>query len=105
MGTPAPIKTQPPKPRAKSPGKSLADFRASHDKNFIVPHKIRQALKKIGAGWEYELDLLKIAGLSTGDLAHFRDQFEDHIVNTTGKNPKRVWCGTVKLAAQLRDMV
>jgi hypothetical protein len=96
--------TRAPKSPAK-PGKSIADFRASHDKNFIVPLKIREALKKIGDGWEYESDLMKIAGLSTTDLARFRDQFESHIVMTTGKNPKRVWCGTEKLAAQLREMV
>jgi hypothetical protein len=98
MGTPA------PKSPAK-PGKSIDDFRASHDKNFIVPLKIREALKKIGDGWEYESDLMKIAGLSTTDLARFRDQFEDHIVVTSGKSQKRVWCGTAKLAAQLREMV
>ena len=95
----------PAKPASTTVGKSLAAFRASHDKNFIVPLKIREALKKIGSGWEYESDLMKIAGISTTDLGRFRDQFEDHIVVTTGKSQKRVWCGTAKLAAQLREMV
>lgn len=86
-------------------GRTVADFRAAHDKSFIVPQKIRDALKKLGDGWEYELELMKIAGLSTTDLAIFREQFQDHIVLTGGKNPKRVWCGTKELAEKLRAMV
>jgi len=90
------------KPKA---GKSLADFRASHDKNFIVPQRIQTALKKLGDGWEYEVDFIKLAGLCTTDLARFRDQFEDYFVTTNGKNPKRVWTGSKAVAQQMREMV
>jgi len=91
---------------SKRIGKSLAEFRAAHDKGFIVPQKIREALKKLGpGGWEYELEILKLAQISTTDLGTFRSEFEDHIVMTGGKNPKRVWCGSKALADQLRAMV
>ena len=95
MTTAAPEK---PKPA----GKSLAEFRAAHDKAFIVPQKIREGLKKLGGGWEYEVNFLKLAGLSTTDLANHRDAFTDHIVLV--ERTKRVWCGTKELAAKLREM-
>lgn len=86
-------------------GKSLEAFRAAHDKNYIVPGKINGALTKLGAeGWEYEVDFMKLAQLSTTDLAAFRDQFTDHIVEVGGRNPKRVWVGTKAFAKKLREM-
>jgi hypothetical protein len=89
----------------KRPGRSLDDFRAAHDKNYIVPAKVKAALESIGDGWEYQVDFLRIAGLSTTDLAAFRDQFEDHIVVTKGSNPKLIWVGNVKTAQKMREMV
>ena len=90
-----------PKP---STGKSLSDFRAAHDRNFIVPKKIMEAIKKLGSsGWEYELPMLKLAGLSTTDLATFREQFAEYIVIVD--RTKRVWCGSKELAQKLREMV
>lgn len=89
----------------KKSGRTLNDFRAAHDKNFIVPNKIRAALEKLGDGWEYEMEFMRLAGICTTDLATFRDQFGDHIVSTGGKNPKRVWAGTKALATKLREMV
>lgn len=91
-------------PRA-SVGKSLQEFRSAHDKSFWVPQRIREVLKKMGDSWEYEAGILKLAQLSTTDLAAYRDQFEDYIVVTSGRNPKRVWCGTTEMAEQLRAMV
>lgn len=85
--------------------KTLADFRAAHDKSFIIPQKIREALKKLGDGWEYELDFMRLAGLSVTDLANFREQFEGHIVVANGRNPKRVWFGNERIAAEARKMV
>lgn len=94
-------------PTVKSVGKSLADFRASHDKAFIVPNKINGALKKLGPkSWEYEIDLMRLAGgISSGDISAYRDQFADHIVVVGGKNPKRIWCGSAAFATELRSMV
>lgn len=86
-------------------GKSLQDFRAEHDKSYIVPKKIKGALEKLGDGWEYEVHFMRLAGISVTDLAAYRDQFEDHIVVVGGRNTKRVWAGTTKLAAQMREMV
>ena len=94
---------------AKPAAKTLDDFRAAHDKNVIVPNKIRaalSALEKEGAeNWEYELDFLKRSGLSVTDLATFRSQFEAHIVeaaSTHGRSAKRVWFGNAKVAAKVR---
>lgn len=86
-------------------GKSLEAFRAAHDKNYIVPTKIKVALAKLGAeGWEYEVDFMKLAQLSTTDLANFREQFTDHVVEVGGRNAKRVWVGTKSFATKLREM-
>lgn len=90
------------KNEAPKAGKSLAEFRASHDKSFIVPQKIREGLKRLGGGWDYEVNFLKLAGLSTTDLANHRDAFADHIVLVD--RTKRVWCGTKELASKLREM-
>ena len=87
-----------------SSGKSLADFRAAHDKSFIVPRKIKDAIQKLGThGWEYELGFLRLAGLSTLDLANYREAFEEYVVLV--ERTKRVWCGSKELATKLREMV
>lgn len=91
--------------KPKSAGKSIADFRAAHDKNFIVPQKIRAALTKIADGWEYESDFIRLAGITQTDVGAFREQFAQHVVETRGHNNRRVWAGTEKLADQLRAMV
>lgn len=93
----------------KKPAKTVADFRASHDPNVIVPNKIRKALETIAAGgaenWEYEGDLLKIADISVTQLSQFRDQFAAHIVEAPGthkRTARRVWFGSAKVAAKVR---
>ena len=93
--------------KTKNAGRSIEDFRAAHDKNFIVPNKIREGLAQLGPdGWEYEVGFLKIASLSTTDLARFRDHFETYIVDVGApRNPKRVWVGSVALAKKLREMM
>lgn len=91
-----------------SKGKSLEEFRSAHDKNYIVPRKIKEALAKLGDGWEYESEFMKLAGLSTTDLVTFREQFEEYIVlvkvNGTSHR-KNVWAGTPAFASKLRNMV
>lgn len=88
--------------------KTLADFRAAHDKNVIVPAKIQAALdemaKESPEQWEYERELLSRAGLSVTDLALFREQFAGHVVETSGKNAKRVWFATKKAASAARGV-
>lgn len=91
---------------SKPAGKTLADFRAAHDKNVIVPAKIRKALsemeKESAENWAYESDLIKRAGISQTDVGLFREQFAAHIVETTGKNAKRIWFASAKVAAKVR---
>lgn len=88
------------------PVKTLADFRAAHDPNVIVPTKIKKALEEMAAEgtetWEYEADLMRRASISTTDLARFRPQFEEHVVETGGRNPKKVWFASVKVAEKAR---
>lgn len=92
--------------RATTRGKTLADFRAAHDKNVIVPTKIRKVLSDMEAehpeNWCYEGELVKAAGISQTDMATFRDQFAEHIVETSGRTPKRVWFASAKAAAKVR---
>ena len=94
-----------PEPSLDSrPGRSLAEFRAAHDKNFIVPQKIKAALKALGDGWEYEAQFIRLAGLSQTEMSTFRSLFEeDHVVVVD--RTKRVWAGTKAVAAKLREMV
>jgi hypothetical protein len=89
--------------------KTLADFKAAHDPNVIIPAKIQAALdamlKEGPEHWVYEGDFLKLAGLSVTQLAEFRDRFAAHIVVVPGKSgssPKRVYFGNAKVADKLR---
>lgn len=96
------------KPQAsKATGRDLGEFRATFDKNYIVPQRIRAAIEQIGKeAWVYEVELQKLAGLSVTDLAMFRDQFEDYFVTVNDRsNKKRLWCGSKEFAVQLREMV
>lgn len=90
----------------KPAGRTLTDFRAAHDKNVIVPNKIRAALEEMlkehPENWAYEAEFMKRAGLSQTDIGMFRDQFSEHIVETSGKNAKRVWFASAKVAAKVR---
>lgn len=100
---PTPATFRPMLPQQKV-GKSLSDFRAAHDKDYIIPRKIKAALQQLGNGWEYEVDFLRIAQVSTTDLALYRDRFVDNwlVVDRSGK---RVWAGTKGLADEMRSMV
>lgn len=90
--------------------KTLSDFRASHDKNTVVPNKIKAALaamlKEGPEQYEYETDFMRRAGLSCTDLGQFRPQFEnDHVVNVgTERAPKRVWFADPKVARKARGV-
>ena len=90
----------------KAGGKTLADFRSAHDPDVLVPAKIRKALDDMRAegeeNWEYENDLMRRAGISTTYLSRYRPQFEAHIVETAGRNPKRVWFASPKVAEKAR---
>lgn len=96
---------------SKAEPRTLATFRAAHDRNVIVPNKIRAAIeqiRKVGPEhYEYEADLIRMAGISQSDMGLFRDQFEAHIVETRStpgsKNPKRVYFGDPKVAAKVRQ--
>jgi hypothetical protein len=94
------------KASAQSTGKTLADFRATHDPDVVFPAKIRKALADMEAesdeNWEYENDFMRRAGLSTTNLGRYRPQFEKHIVEIGGKNPKKVWFASAKVAEKAR---
>jgi|SRR6185437_6544756 len=98
--------------RSVTKPRTSADFRGSHDKDVVIPNKIRSALaamaKEGPEHYLYEQEFLKLAGLSTTDLARYRGQFEAHIVVVTHENgkaygsPKNVWFHNLKLAKELR---
>lgn len=83
-------------------GKCLAEFQAVHDRSFIVPKNIKQGLADLGDSWEYEAEFIKRCKLSQTDFSRYRDQFKPHIIETAGRNPKRIWAGTAKFAEALR---
>ena len=92
-----------------SKAKTLADFKAAHDPDVIVPNKMRAglaAIEKEGPeNWMYEGDFLKLTGISTTQIARYREQFAAHIIetpSTSTKSIKRVYFGSAKIAAKLR---
>jgi hypothetical protein len=60
---------------------------------------------KLGDGWQYEVEFLRFAGLSTTDLAAYREEFIEHTVNVGGRTPRRVWVGTKAAAQKMRAML
>lgn len=90
---------------AKPIGRSLDEFRATHDKSTVIPKKITAAIEKLGPeGWMYELEFIKLCECSPTDFAAFREAFEDFSVNIGGaRNPKRAWAGSKALAKKMRD--
>jgi len=96
---PSPAKATEPK-RA---GRSLAEFRATYDKDTIVPGKIKAALKTLGGGWEYEAQFARLAQVSLADLGNYRDQFANHVI--TLRESRRAWAGTTALAQAMREML
>lgn len=94
-----------PTPAAKPVGRTIDDFKASYDKSYIIPGKIKAALAKLENGWQYEVDFAKLAGVSLTDLGAYRAAFEDFIVPLNRDGGKRVWAGTKGLAQRMREMV
>lgn len=85
-------------------GYTRADFRERYDKSFIVPRRIREALKKLGQSrYLPEAEFSRLAGVSLPDLGRFRAEFdEDHVVVV--ERSKRLWCGSKALAEELRGL-
>jgi len=84
--------------------KTLQDFRAAFDKDYIVPQKIREALKTLGSSWETELDFSRLAAVTISDVANYREQFSDYVVHLR-KDRRRVWCGDKAMVLKMREMV
>lgn len=84
-------------------GRSLTEFKQTYDKDTIVPGKIRAALEKLGDSWCYEKEFVEMSGVSFGDLAAYREMFEDCWVYIK-RDSKRVWAGTPEFAAKLRSL-
>lgn len=84
-------------------GRPLAEFRKQYDKGYIVPARVKEALRGLGAGWEYEVQFARMAGVSLSDLGNFRDQFADHVVCLHGA--RRAWAGTPATAKAMREML
>lgn len=83
-------------------GLTRQDFKSKYDKNFIVPKKIKDALKKLGPDrYLPEAEFIRLAGISQTDMGFFRPQFEDDYVVVVERT-KRLWCGSKKLAAEFR---
>jgi hypothetical protein len=97
-----------PTPPKKVGGKDLEMFRAAHDRSFIIPRRIKDALATLGESWEYEAEFIKRCGLSQSDFALYRDQFADFFVETANSHRsrgKRVWAGSKAFATRLRGVV
>ena len=95
---------------AKKPAtRTLADFRAAHDPDVMIPAKIRAALETLEKEgpeeWRYEAEFISLAKVSQTQMGQYRDQFTAHIVEAPaigGRAPKRVWFATTKAARAAR---
>jgi hypothetical protein len=88
---------------SKRTGRSLSEFRQAYDKDFIVPGRIKAALRVLAGGCEYEVAFANLAGVSLADLGNYRDQFADHVV--TLRESRRAWAGTVATAKTMKGML
>ncbi len=96
----------------KSKPRTIDDFRSAHDKDVIVPNKIRAGLAKLleigPEHYEYDEGFRALCGLQSAELASYRSkhEFPNHWFLTAGangvKSSKRVWFGSAKIAARLR---
>lgn len=98
---------------AKAEPRSVATFKAQHDRNVVIPNKIRTALEKMAKDngpehYEYETEFMKLAGVGGSDLAAHRDAFTAHIVEAkpiglgNSRSTRRAWFATVKAAKAAR---
>jgi len=95
----------------KQKGKTLADFKGIHDRNTVIPAKIRaafaQMLTEDKENWDYEMDFVKRAGISMADLSVFRELFQAHVVEARAPGrsvgtTRRIWFASPKAAAEAR---
>lgn len=91
-------------------GRTLSEWRLTHDLSVHIPNKIRAALESLQQKhgkehWEYETDFVTISGVSQAHLSKFREQFTAHVVvaPSLGKRaPRTVWFVSPKVAALAR---
>ena len=84
----------------------LEEFRAAHDKSFIVPKRIQEALDSLGPDkCMYESDFIRKVNVSTNELAQYRDMFAAFWLPTTRDGRRRVWAGSKEFAEELRGLV
>jgi hypothetical protein len=93
----------------KTKAKTLADLRAVHDDNVVIPKRIRDrfaAMLKIGPEeHDYEADFLKAAKVSNNKIGAFRQEFKAHIVVVGSRNSKRIWFADPKVASRFRAAI
>jgi DNA-binding transcriptional ArsR family regulator len=85
-------------------GRSLAEFKQAHDKNTIIPEKIKKALRELGAAWEYEVEFIKRSGVGHADLNTYRSLFEENFVYLK-REGKKIWCGTAAFAQKIKELI
>lgn len=93
---------------AKAPashGRSLAEFRATYDRDTIIPQRIDAALAELGKdGWAYEMEFIKLANIGIAQLASYREAYAEYVV-PLNRDSKRAWAGSKAMAAKMREML
>lgn len=89
---------------SKPKAKTLADFRAAHDDDVIIPARLQAqlaAMQKIGPEeYDYEIDFLRNAKVGNAKISAYRERFAKHIVVT--REGKKAWFADPKVAAKAR---
>lgn len=91
-------------PVSARPGRSLAEWEAKYDRADMVPRRIEAALAQLGECWEYEIEFMRRAQISSSDLARYRDRYLDHVVYVRAER-RRVWVGSAEAAKKMREML
>jgi hypothetical protein len=91
-------------------GKTEEDFKGRFVRATVIPRKIDAALAQLGPkGYEDNMGFTRRAGVSANDLAAFRDQYRDYIIEARevgGDSRARIlWCGSKEFAKRLRGLI
>ena len=97
-----------------APGRTVADFKAVHDRDTVIPARIQAGIDKMldvngKEHWEYESDFIReYAAVSQTDISKYRDRFKDYwfssrpVGDGRSKTERNVWFASKAAAKECR---
>lgn len=87
-------------------GRAAGEFKTLHDKTAAIAARVRAAIGQLGPDrWAYEHEFIRLAGLANVQLPGVRDNFSEFwfALEPGKQKERRIWCGSARLAKQLKD--